>query len=302
MTLALTGATGFVGSRFLDDALAAGHDVRALARRPQPARDGVDWVAGDLDDAGALATMCEGADAVVHIAGLIKATTREAFEAANAGGTMNLVEAARGAGVRRFVLLSSLAAREPELSDYGWSKARGEAIVMASGLDWTIIRPPAVYGPGDRETLELFRMAKRGVVLLPPGGRFSLLEVGDLARLLLAVLERPEAVGAVYEPDDGRANGWEHRHFARTLGRLYGRRVGTVRAGRGLMTAASRVERLFRRDQAKLTADRVRYLLHPDWVAAADRRPPPSLWAPAVHTPTGLKRTAEWYGAQGWLR
>jgi uncharacterized protein YbjT (DUF2867 family) len=87
----------------------------------------------------------------------------------------NLIDAARGAGVRRFVHISSLAAREPELSDYGRSKARSELVVAASGLDWTIIRPPAVYGPGDRETFELFKMARRGLVALPPRGRFSVI-------------------------------------------------------------------------------------------------------------------------------
>lgn len=301
MTLAVTGATGFVGTRFLDDALAAGHQVRALARRPQAARAGVTWVAGDLDDAAALRTLCEGADAVVHVAGLIKAMSRDAFEAVNAGGTANLVEAARGAGVRRFVHMSSLSAREPDLSDYGWSKARAEAIVEASGLDWTMIRPAAIYGPNDRLMLGMFQMARRGVVLLPPGGRFSIIEVGDLCGFVLAILTEPETYGRIYEVDDGRENGWEHRHFARTLGRLYGKRVTTVRAGRRLMGLGSRLDRLFRRDRAELTPDRVGYFLHPDWVTTRDRRPPRELWTPAVHTPTGLKRTADWYREQGWL-
>ena len=66
------------------------------------------------------------------------------------------------------------------------SKARAEELVQSSGLDWAIVRPPAVYGPGDKETLELFRMAKRGLILLPPKGRLSLIHVDDLARLLLA--------------------------------------------------------------------------------------------------------------------
>ena len=300
-TLALTGATGFVGGRFLEDAIAAGYAVRALARRPQGARAGVTWVAGDLDDAAALASLCDGVDAVVHVAGLIKATTRTAFEAVNAGGTAKVVVAARGAGVRRFVHMSSLSAREPDLSDYGWSKARAEAIVEASGLDWTMVRPAAIYGPNDRLMLGMFQMARRGIVLLPPSGRFSIVEVGDLCGFILAVLDAPETWGRIYEIDDGRENGWEHRHFARTLGRLYGKRVTTIRAGRRMMGLGSRLDRLVRRDRAELTPDRVGYFLHPDWVATRERRPPAKLWQPAVHTPTGLKRTADWYRAQGWL-
>src|SRR3546814_10919051 len=101
-----------------------------------------------------------------------------------------MIDAARKAGLRRFIHISSLEAREPELSAYGWSKAKSERLVAASGLEWTIIRPPAVYGPGDRETLELLRMARRGFVALPTPGRFSVIQVEDLCRLLLAVIGR----------------------------------------------------------------------------------------------------------------
>jgi nucleoside-diphosphate-sugar epimerase len=237
----------------------------------------------------------------VHIAGAINAPNRPGFERINVAGTAAMIDAARAARVRRFVHISSLAAREPQLSDYGWSKAKSERLVAASGLDWTILRPPAVYGPGDRETLELFRMARRGIVALPPRGRFSLIHVEDLCRLILALVEEPETIGETYEPDDGRAGGWEHRHFARTLGRLFGRRAATVAMPRPLLRAAARLDRLFRRSRAKLTPDRVSYYCHPDWVAAAERQPPAALWSPQVRTPTGLRDTAEWYRRQGWL-
>lgn len=213
-----------------------------------------------------------------------------------------MVDAARRARVRRFVHVSSLAAREPGLSDYGWSKAKAERIVAASGLDWTILRPPAVYGPGDRETFELFRMARRGLVALPPKGRFSLLHVDDLARLVLAVVDEPDTIAETYEPDDGQPNGWDHRHFARTLGRILGRRAATVSMPRFVLRGAARLDRLLRRGRAKLTPDRVRYYCHPDWVAAADLRPPEALWTPQIRTPTGLKQTADWYRSEGWLR
>ncbi|HEX8215134.1 MAG TPA: NAD-dependent epimerase/dehydratase family protein [Allosphingosinicella sp.] len=300
-TLAVTGGTGFVGQHLLRIALASGYEVRALTRTARAAENGITWIEGALDRADSLKQLCKGADAVIHIAGLITGAKAE-FEAVNVGGTANMIDAARGAGVRRFVHVSSLAAREPELSNYGWSKARSERLIAASGLEWTIVRPPAVYGPGDRETLELFKMAKRGLVALPPKGRFSLIHVEDLCRLILAIVDEPEAVSETYEPDDGRENGWDHRHFARTLGRTFGRRTSTVSTPKLVMRAASGVERLFRRSNAKLTADRVNYFCHPDWVVTANSRPPPWLWTPQVRTPTGLKQTAEWYLAQRWLR
>jgi uncharacterized protein YbjT (DUF2867 family) len=300
-TLAVTGGTGFVGQHLLKMARASGYEVRALARSAQPAADGIAWIEGALDRPDSLERLCTGADAIVHIAGLIKGDSRARFEAVNVAGTAAMIDAARHAGARRFIHISSLAAREPGLSHYGWSKAKSEQLVAASGLDWTIVRPPAVYGPGDRETLDLFRMAKRGIVALPPKGRFSVMHVEDLCRLVLALLDRPDTVAQTYEPDDGRESGWVHRHFARTLGRIYGKRATTVSMPRLVLHAASRIDRLLRRDKAKLTADRARYFCHPDWVASAERRPPPSLWQPQIRTSTGLKQTAEWYASEGWL-
>ena len=300
-TLAVTGGTGFVGQHLLRMALAQNYDVRALTRGWKPPEDEIAWIDGALDRPETLEKLCTGADAIIHVAGLISGS-KDAFEAVNVGGTAALIDAARKAGVRRFIHISSIAAREPELSNYGWSKARSERLIAASGLEWTIIRPPAVYGPGDRETLELFKMAKRGLIALPPKGHFSLIHVEDLCRLILAVIDEPETVSETYEPDDGREEGWEHRHFARTLGRIYGKRAATVSMPKILMRGASQLDRLFRRSNAKLTSDRVNYFCHPDWVAGAERRPPPALWTPEVRTPTGLKETAAWYAAEGWLR
>ena len=300
MTIAVTGGTGFVGAHLLRMASEQGYGLRALTRRPVASADGITWIEGALDRPESLRSLAEGADAVVHIAGLISGSRAE-FEAVNAGGTANMIEAARSAGVQRFIHISTLAAREPQLSNYGWSKCEAERIVKASGLDWTIVRPPAVFGPGDRETLELFKMAKRGLVALPPRGRFSVIHVEDLCRLILALLDAPENIGSIYEPDDGREGGWDNRHFARTLGRLFGKRATTIAMPRLVLAGAARLDRLFRRGGAKLTPDRVSYFCHPDWVTRAERRPPATLWQPEVRTATGLKATAEWYRQHGWL-
>ncbi|MDB5671423.1 MAG: NAD-dependent epimerase/dehydratase family protein, partial [Alphaproteobacteria bacterium] len=120
--------------------------------------------------------------------------------------------------------------------------------------------------------------------------------------LVLALLDEPDTWSEIYEPDDAREGGWEHRHFARTLGRVYGRRAATVAVPKPALYVASRLARLFRRSKAKLTPDRVRYFCHPDWVAAPDRRPPERIWTPQVRTASGLKQTADWYRREGWLR
>ena len=300
--IALTGATGFVGSTLLDRALAGGMTVRALTRRPQPPRDGVTWIGGALDDHAALATLVDGADVVVHIAGAVNAPNRAGFAAANIAGTEAVVAAARTAGVKRFVHVSSLAAREPALSDYGWSKARAETAVMGSRLDWTIVRPPAIYGPRDSEMLAMFVMAARGFVLLPPAGRLSVIHADDLAVLLVALVAGDhDYVGQIYEPDDGRPNGWSHRGFARALGKAVGRSVSTISMPGWAMRAAARTARVFRGSKAKLTPDRAAYFCHPDWTSTVRKRPPANLWTPRIETQRGLAETAKWYRREGWL-
>lgn len=299
--LAVTGGTGFVGSRLLGLAADAGQKVRALTRRPQPPRDGVEWITGSLEDRGALERLVEGSDAVVHVAGVINAPDPAGFDKGNVEGTLAMLAAATAAGVRRFVHVSSLAAREPRLSRYGASKARAEELVERSGLDWAIVRPPAVYGPGDKETLELFRMAKAGLMLLPPRGRMSVIHVDDLARLLLALAEREEPSRLVIEPHDGRPGGWSHREFAQALGKAVGRRSLALAAPRTLIRLGAALDRLVRRDKAKLTPDRAAYFCHPDWVVSHGKAPPAQLWRPQAPTEQGLAETAAWYREQGWL-
>ena len=301
MRLAVTGGTGFVGSHLIDAALAAGHQVAALTRRDRPARDGVTWLRGDLDTPTALEGLVDGADAVIHVAGVISAPDTTGFEQGNVAGTLAMLAAATAGGVRRFVHVSSLAAREPSLSQYGASKARAEELVRGSGLDWAIVRPPAVYGPGDKETLELFRMAKLGLMMMPPRGRLSLLHADDLARLLLA-LSGPEAPSSlVIEADDGRPGGWTHREFARALGLAVGKKPAIVSAPGALLRLAARADQLFRGPKAKLTVDRAAYFSHRDWVVDAKLGAPPDLWRPQVETADGLRDTANWYRVQGWL-
>ncbi|BCI70526.1 short chain dehydrogenase family protein [Sphingomonas sp. S17] len=298
MIVAVTGATGFVGRAVVDRSAGSGLSLRALTRRAQPSRAGITWIAGALDKPDSLATLVEGADAVLHIAGVVNAPDRAGFVAGNIDGTRAIVEAAKAAGIKRFVHVSSLSAREPALSTYGWSKRQAEAIVTDSGLDWTIVRPSGIYGPGDMEMRDMFRAAKMRIALMPPPGKVSLVAVEDFARLL-TTLVTTDGPRAVLEVDDGQA--LTHAELANAIGAAVGQRVMTLHLPKGLLQLGAKIDRALRGNGAKLTPDRVGYLCHPDWTADPAKRPDPALWEPAIALSKGLADTARWYRANGLL-
>ena len=296
MIIALTGGTGFLGGAVLDRLIGAGHQVRALTRKPQATRNGVTWVAGDLEDCGDL---CAGADAVIHVAGVVNADAAT-FDKGNREGTIAMLDAARVAGVTRFVHVSSLSAREPQLSNYGASKRAAEDAVVASTLDWRVVRPPAIYGPRDTDNLELFKFAKRGIVPLPAKGRLSAIHVDDLARLIVTMAETAPSQ-SFYEADDGQPGGWDYKDYVAMIGAAVGRNPMTMALPKAALNLGAALDGMFRGDKAKLTRDRVSYMTHPDWVIDPAKRPPPALWTPQILTADGLKATADWYRAEGWL-
>jgi nucleoside-diphosphate-sugar epimerase len=152
--------------------------------------------------------------------------------------------------------------------------------------------------------LDLFRAAKWGVVPLPPGGATSIIHADDLARLLvgLAASNAAPTRHQTYEPDDGREGGWSHKELAAAIGRAMGRpAVFAPHLPKSVLEAAAAADRLMRGPKAKLTADRVGYMCHPNWVARSDRKPPSGLWQPTITGEEGLKVTAEWYAREGWI-
>lgn len=301
-TVALTGATGFVGRAAVSRLIEAGWHIRALTRQSQKVVQGITWVPGSLADARSLFALCDGADAVLHIAGVVNAPNKAGFEAGNVTGTANLIAAAKEAGVSRFLHVSSISARRPDLSQYGASKMRGEKLVTTSLLDWTVVRPPGIYGPGDTELLDMFKLAQRGFAVLPPRGHASWIHVDDLARLLTALLPSHEdATAQIYEADDGEQGAWTHSGFARAIGWAMDKRITAVHAPKPLLMAAAICDRMIRRSKAKLTPDRASYMAHTDWRIEAALRPPAALWTPQIATRTGLKNTVRWYKQQGWL-
>ena len=301
MIIALTGATGFVGQAVLDAAARSGIKVRALTRSHKTVREGVEWVEGNLHNKSALLELVDGADAVIHVAGLTNAPDPAEFHEANVVGTRNVLRAAQDKDVRRFVFVSSLSAREPELSLYGKSKYEAEKWVAASGLDYTVVRPPAVYGPRDKDMFELFRAAQYGVVPVPPKGHTSIIHVDDLAECLLALAPAGTASDALLEPDDGREGGYEHGQMAKLIGKAMGKRVLAPHLPASVLGLGAKIDRLMRGDQAKLTADRVGYMVYPDWVCSPDRGVPQDIWQPRISGPEGFEQTARWYEREGWL-
>lgn len=299
--VAVTGASGFVGSSVLDCLCQAGYHVKALTRRDQEDRDGVTWIKGALDNQASLNQLCQGSDCIIHIAGAVNAPNRAGFEAANVDGTAAILKAAKENDARRFIHISSLSAREPALSIYGASKAKAEKLVGASMLDWTMIRPPAIYGPADMEMLDLFKMAQKGYVLLPPSGRASFLHVHDLARLIVALIPPHEdATAQIFEADDGEG-GWSHTAFGRAVGLAVDKHVTAISAPKFMLKIAAIFDRLFRGKKAKLTIDRANYLSHPDWVIDRANVPSLTLWQPQIPTRMGLKETARWYRKHGLI-
>jgi nucleoside-diphosphate-sugar epimerase len=304
LTLAMTGATGFVGGHALAAAAARGHRVAALARRPQPERDGVRWVAGSLADPPALARLVEGADAVVHIAGVTNARNRAGFETGNVAGT---VELRRAAGPLPFLHLSSLAAREPGLSLYGATKRQGEDVARGCAGPVAILRPPAVYGPGDREFLALFKAVRAGLVPLPAGARAAMIFAADLGEAIVALAEDlagpARAAGGLFEIDDG-AGAHAQPAIAAAIAAALGVRARTIPVpGTALRLAAAfdTASARFRRDLPTLSFDRARYLAHPDWGADSGPLRALGIWQPRTALPEGMARTAAWYRHEGLL-
>ncbi len=303
-SVAVTGATGFIGRALVKALLDQGWEVRALRRavRPleSPARPGLAWISGDLDDQDCLEHLTRGVRAVIHCAGAVRGRTQAQFDRVNVEGVRKMASAVLAQPCPpRLIALSSLAAREPALSHYAASKRGGEEVLLALGekLEWLALRPPAVYGPGDRELLPLFQWMARGLALIPGSrqARFSLLYVDDLVRAILCGLEMPSGRSGVYELDDGRAGGYGWEDVVAAVASLRGARVRKCYlpswALRGLAALNGQMARVAGY-APMLTPGKARELLHEDWVCH-DTSPWRDAcgWAPRISLSEGLRKT-----------
>lgn len=304
LTVAITGATGFAGQHMVAALLERGHLVRALVRDPARAAlpAAVEVVPGSLADTASLARLLAGADAAVHLAAALTALGSDGYFHVNAGGTQALADAALNARLSRFVHVSSLAAREPQLSAYAASKRAAEEIVSGNmtALNAVIVRPPAVYGPGDRGTLPLIRELTRPVAAIPglPQARFSLLHGRDLARLLVRALENGGQ--GIHEVSDGKPGGYGWADLTGAASALRGAPVRPLFLPRAVPAAVAAGAELLARFSGKpgmVNRGKIAELYHPDWVS---RDGGLTLTDP-VSFASGFAETVQWYRDAGWL-
>ena len=307
--IAVTGLSGFIGRSLARELVRRGHRVRGLSRRPVgTGSPGVEWVTGDLRSGDALRSLFAGADAVVHLAGLVGSARAEAFGQVNAEGTRALLDALETTGSPApLLLVSSLAARAPTVSPYAASKAEAErmALARAASREILIVRPPAVYGPGDRATMPLWAQLARGWLLAPRGARrFSLLYVEDLARLLAELLARPWPREAILEPDDAAPDFHDWPRAAAAAARALGSPIRLLKLPRAAFTAAAAASEIvarWRGGQPVLGRGKVAELFQRDWCCR--RSTMAALpWRPTIALEAGLVATLAWYRAQGLAR
>lgn len=329
MRILVTGATGFIGGVLARQLVARGDRVRALVRASSRTRElaqlGVELAHGDVADPASLRRAVEGCEGVVHLAGAVKALSTAELFRANADGTRNVAEACARTGCR-LVYVSSLAAAGPALcgrprteedlpapvSRYGQSKLAGEAAVRAASgrAPASIVRPPVVYGPGDKELMpQLLRMARLGLVFRAGFGekRFSLVHVEDLCRGLAAVIDRGARVeeegqgwAGVYFLDDGTDRSWDEIALAACA--AVGRRARVVplpEAVSALAAAGATLVAALTRRPNILSFDKVREMRQAAWTCTSDRARRELGYAPRFGLEDGMADAVAWFRARG---
>lgn len=271
--ISITGATGFLGPYVIKAAIAQGYAVKLLVRNPAkvPAdlSAKVQILKGHLSDIPPSFT--EGADVVLHMAALIKAPSRSAFYAVNAGGTKNLAAQAQSGGAARFIYLSSQAASQPHLSGYAASKQAGETALQETFTrERVIIRAPAVFGPGDEATAPFFTFMKRGLLPVPGGKgwaerKLSLIYAPDLARFIAEQIAAPTPPLAPLYPASVASLTW--RDFAGAASEVMGREIKPLPLPLPLLkTIAGVNSALLRRAfNPHLTLGKLSEFLYEDW-------------------------------------
>jgi nucleoside-diphosphate-sugar epimerase len=296
----LTGATGFIGQRLQTALLANGRQITALVRPSSSNKhqllSGVHSIVADLSDTDRLASALANCDAVIYCAGSVRGRNLEDFRPANIAGVRSVVDAMNQARSETpLLLISSLAASRPQVSDYANSKFLGEReVIQHARVPWTIFRPPAVYGPGDREILPLLKLARKGIVL--PAGpvrqKFSLIHVDDLAAAMLAWLESwPACLEQTFSLDDGHSGGYDWRRIAETAsgGKCYSFAIPSR-----LLFAAAKTNLLLSGlfgYSPMLSPGKARELIQADWLCDNAPLTQANGWTPAIDLENGLKKT-----------
>jgi 2-alkyl-3-oxoalkanoate reductase len=310
--VSVTGAMGFLGLHLVVALAREEARIRILARR-DPVHElwrgiSLEVVPGSLEDAPARERLAGGADAIVHAAGLIKARDLAAFLRINRDGTRAIAETTRRyAPAARFIAISSLAAREPQLSDYAASKRAGEEVARAVYGDapdrLVIVRLPAIYGAWDRETLAIFKAASRAVVPVFGSGRTAIMHVADAAAAIARLAMGAGAAG-LYTLTDTHPAGYRMTELLGEAARAMGGNPHFVRVPDWVLVAAGKTSTWwgrFRGDVPIFTTGKAREMLHSDWSVAPGEALPPAIYQSKIGISEGFRRTAAWYKAAKWL-
>jgi nucleoside-diphosphate-sugar epimerase len=302
-TIAITGTTGFIGSVLVKRLASTDCRIRALVRpasaHRQPDDFAGDIVFGDLDDMDSLERLVSGVEAIVHCAGAVRGAGKIDFDRVNVDGLSRLVQlAAKQDAPPRFLLLSSLAAREPQLSYYAASKLKGEKTLAShsNNMFWSVFRPPAIYGPGDREMLPLFQWMFRGIAPMigSDKNRISLLCVEDLAEAIVSWLYNCQHQQRFYELHDGHPNGYSWQEIIDVVQHLRGKSITRVNIPIPFLNMIATVNLMAAKifnGSPMLTPGKVREVIHPDWVADNKQFSDDTGWLPQLSLEAGLRRT-----------
>jgi len=308
MTIAVTGGAGFIGTALLKALAEQGFYVRALENRtPVYTHKNITVIKGNLTNTNALQELVQGADVVVHGAGLIAARRGGDYYKVNTEGTRRIAQISAYEKVAKFLLISSLSAREFELSHYGNSKKKAEHTLRSvPNLAWDALRPPAVYGPGDMQFLPLMKMVKKGTVLLPAGhnARASMIYVDDLASAILHWVKNATPTGTAYELDDGTEGGylWQDviAEAAKTLG-AQPRYIALPKVAVYAVSYITWLAELALQRTPQLAPEKARQLCHTDWVCRDHSLQKAIGWVPQVKCAQGIPSTIKWYQQQGLI-
>lgn len=297
-TVAVTGATGFIGKHIVRNLLSHGFHVRALTRSALKASENkLSWVTGSLEDKRSLKELVSGVESIVHCAGQVRGHAEEIFFNCNVTGSLNLMQAAReGGACKRFLFMSSLAARHPELSWYANSKfiAEQQLTSISSGISLGIFRPTAVYGPGDKELKPLFSWLLRGVLprLGAPEAQLSFIHVDDLAEAVSQWLLTEMPQSDTYELCDGAAEGYNWTRLQQIGTSVRKGPVRSVGIPLPLLNTLADISMLLNRLARKepmLTHSKIRELTHSDWSASNKSLSEKINWFPKISLERALR-------------
>jgi nucleoside-diphosphate-sugar epimerase len=324
----VTGSTGFIGKRVLLHLAAEGVKVRVFLRPESNGvvlPEGVEVVRGSFGDTEALGRAVQGVDRIVHLAGVTKALDEADYDAANVMPVQNLLDAVRehNPGLKRFLLVSSLTVAGPAsegicgvcesdtpypVSAYGRSKLRAERLCMerSCAIPITIVRPPAVYGPGDRDVLQVFQMLAKGVLISAGSAatqRFSMIYVDDLVGGMMMAARSERAVGRIYYITSPRSWSWDEliaaaqpvlgftKLFRLSLPKplvfFVGMLFGAVASFRGKVSLINR--------------DKANELVQDYWVCSSQQAETDLGFTAGTALGEGVAKTIAWYQRKGWL-